>query len=362
MMNANSVNSTRSIQQTKLLERTRQLASLEAVKSSTPITSGQSAVHSSALQSDLAKRFNLPGAASAIGSNRNRAAKSGGSGSVRNNHASNHTTNRRVSNSAPGIVGSSSSSSSHTQQYATVSSADTILCLSCEFDNEPGSTTCACCGYFLSSAHRQQEQPTFAQRLGITEGPKHVPTTIISLSKWEAIEEKAGERNEAYCPICMVGYNQGSEVLLSCSHVFHRACIFSFEKFNNNKNNNNAANKANSEGNCCPICRCTNYQKRITHKGSRAFEIVCAIRLQALFRGYRCRKVYRSKLRTYYRSNKGSDEGDSSGNQRRKLFYQQELSSYTNEMEKQINQRSTEVNSMMRYHLFLSELTTVTVW
>jgi hypothetical protein len=307
-------------QQAALLARTREMAALDAVRSSVTITSSLSTIHSSALQADLAKKYNLPGAArvthSVVRSNKARPAERKPAGAMASAYST-HTTPVAGSRSAP----SSSSAVSNDRRYN-----EPVLCLSCEFENEADSTTCACCGYFLTSA--RQQNFTLAQKLGISEGPKAV--NIITLTEWEAIDEKAGIRNEAFCPICMVGFNQGSEVLLSCSHVFHKACIFSFERFSQSKERT------------CPICRCIDYQKRMTHKGSKAFQVVCAVNLQAHFRGFLCRKVYRSKLRAYYRNN-------SVQNSQRRKFYEQELTSYSAEIQKEVDRRSTEVSSFMRY-------------
>ncbi|KAF7475241.1 Hypothetical predicted protein [Marmota monax] len=70
------------------------------------------------------------------------------------------------------------------------------------------------------------------------------------------------------------------QVLLSCSHVFHRACLQAFERFTNKKT--------------CPLCRKNQYQTRVIHDGARLFKAKCATRIQACWRGYVVRKWYRS--------------------------------------------------------------------
>lgn len=310
----------RARQQAILLERTREMASLDVVRSNVTITSSLSTIHSSALQADLAKKYNLPGASrithSIVKSSKqkpltSRSAVSDGTSS---------SARQPSSSSVP-------TSSSATTQRSRRAEPALVLCLSCEYENEADAAVCACCGYFLNSA--RQQNLSLAQKLGITEGPKSV--NIISLADWEAIEKKAGARNEAFCPICMVGFNQGSEVLLSCSHVFHQACIYSFERFSQSKERT------------CPICRCTDYQKRLTHKGSKAFQVICAVKIQSLYRGFRCRRQYRSSLRSFYRNN-----GAIQNPQRRK-FYEQELSSCATEIQKHFDKRTSEVDSFMRY-------------
>ncbi|XP_073892580.1 RING finger protein 32 isoform X2 [Macaca fascicularis] len=73
-------------------------------------------------------------------------------------------------------------------------------------------------------------------------------------------------------------------VLLSCSHVFHRACLQAFEKFTNKKT--------------CPLCRKNQYQTRVIHDGARLFRIKCVTRIQAYWRGYVVRKWYRNLRET----------------------------------------------------------------
>ena len=334
----------------RALERMRQSSATDNVSAlAASSAAGMSAMHSSALQSDLAKKYNLPGASRNSHSVVRAAAKASTSvgrassklqsstpepheaksssttSSTRSNtevHTNaNSSSGNRLSTSTAGII-----TTAH-KTTQVVPAGPPVTCGSCDFDNEPGSTVCDCCGYFLMSA--RQQNMTLAQKMGIAEGPKKV--TIVSLDEWDAIERRAGERDEAFCPICMVGFNQGNEVLLSCSHMFHRACILSFEKYTQQKER------------LCPMCRFPEYQKRLTRKGSQAFQIVCATKLKALFRGYICRKKFRSILKSFYREGKGS------GTMQRRKFYEQELSSYANEIDKDIDKRSQEVDTMMRY-------------
>lgn len=199
-----------------------------------------------------------------------------------------------------------------------------ISCGSCNFLNEKGSITCRACGYFLLSA--KQPVMTLAQKKGLVDpSPKN---EILALSEWNNIEAKLDQRNESTCPICMVPFNQGNEVLLSCSHIFHRMCLASFENFMQKKER------------CCPICRTANYQKKITTKGSDLFQIVCTIKIQSLFRGYLSRKVYHSNLRKYYRQGKGITS-------QRKKFYEKELVSVANRITEDVEKRKSEVDSVL---------------
>lgn len=68
--------------------------------------------------------------------------------------------------------------------------------------------------------------------------------------KWQSIKDKATTRGDKECPICYNAYANGKEVqMLSCSHMYHRWCLESFENFDI------AANL------CCPMCRHPNYEK-----------------------------------------------------------------------------------------------------
>jgi hypothetical protein len=135
----------------------------------------------------------------------------------------------------------------------------------------------------------------------------------------------------------MEGFKQGHEVLLSCSHIFHRTCLRSFENFM--KDNELT----------CPICRTRNYQKKITHIGSAAFAKVCAAKIQRNWRGYATRKLFRVRLRTYYKnlpnSNRPTDEAQQA---RRKQYYENEFSSITSKLNQNLDSRSNQVNTMLR--------------
>ena len=50
---------------------------------------------------------------------------------------------------------------------------------------------------------------------------------------WSLVKRRALQRHDEDCAICMSGFADGKAmILLSCSHVFHKACISSFEHFN----------------------------------------------------------------------------------------------------------------------------------
>jgi len=98
--------------------------------------------------------------------------------------------------------------------------------------------------------------------------------------------------------------------------------------------------------------RTKNYQKKITHIGSLAFQKVCALKLQRLFRGYTARKQFRTRLRAFYRATApGGTTGnniDAGQKQRRKQYYESEITSISNKLDQNLNKRSNQVDNMLR--------------
>ncbi|XP_053754711.1 RING finger protein 32 isoform X8 [Panthera pardus] len=123
---------------------------------------------------------------------------------------------------------------------------------------------------------------TLAQKLGLFEPPP-LP---LSSEEWEKVKQRSITQGDSTqpCPICKEEFELRPQVLLSCSHVFHRACLQAFEKFANKKT--------------CPLCRKNQYQTRVIHDGARLFKVKCATRIQASWRGHVVRKWYRDLRRT----------------------------------------------------------------
>uniref|UniRef100_A0A8C0D307 Ring finger protein 32 n=1 Tax=Balaenoptera musculus TaxID=9771 RepID=A0A8C0D307_BALMU len=123
---------------------------------------------------------------------------------------------------------------------------------------------------------------TLAQKLGLFEPPP-LP---LSSDEWEKVKQRSVLQGASMqpCPICKEEFELRPQVLLSCSHVFHRACLQAFEKFANKKT--------------CPLCRKNQYQTKVIHDGARLFRIKCAARIQAFWRGHVVRKWYRELRRT----------------------------------------------------------------
>ena len=93
-----------------------------------------------------------------------------------------------------------------------------LQCGSC--GNRCGSldSVCVKCGYFISGIRAPQQ--SLAQMRGLA--PASVEHETLTTEDWHSVESKLDSRGDAFCPICMEGFNKGHEVLLSCSHMFHR--------------------------------------------------------------------------------------------------------------------------------------------
>ena len=209
-----------------------------------------------------------------------------------------------------------------------ISKKKDVKCNSCNniSNNE---NICSKCGFFLKSLH--QPIDTLAQRLGLVKG--NIPINTVTRSQWDSLEAKLKEPDykvDTCCPICMEVFNQGTEVLLSCSHIFHRLCLQSFEKFMKSTERN------------CPICRTGNYQKKLTTIGSKSYEVACAIVIQKYWRRYHIRSKYRSLQRQYYKKNPNNGQEST-----RKKFYEKEFSILSQKMEKDVDNRKDEVDSML---------------
>ena len=86
------------------------------------------------------------------------------------------------------------------------------------------------------------------------------------------------------CAICMDRFRAESQVILSCSHVFHQACLASFERFSGRAT--------------CPLCRSVDYEKRLFEEGRKNWEYLCTLKLQAVWRGHCGRKIWNHLLDT----------------------------------------------------------------
>ncbi|KAL3837484.1 hypothetical protein ACJMK2_022838 [Sinanodonta woodiana] len=144
---------------------------------------------------------------------------------------------------------------------------------------------------------------TLAQKLGLVDAPAQLLTEL----EWQGIKAKSNDRNDSDmpCVICKEDFGFQDQVLLSCSHVFHKACLQAFERYSGRKT--------------CPMCRKEQYQTRVIHEGAKTYKHKCAVRIQAAWRGYVVRCWYQ-KLRE---ANPPKDP------KLRQKFYEEKLKSIT---------------------------------
>ncbi|KAL7876685.1 hypothetical protein AOLI_G00116480 [Acnodon oligacanthus] len=119
---------------------------------------------------------------------------------------------------------------------------------------------------------------TLAQRLGLVAAPAR----RLTAEEWTEAKSRSLQEGDStqLCVICREEFRLQPQVLLSCSHVFHKACLRSFEWFSGRK--------------CCPMCRREQYETRVIHDGARFYREKCATRIQACWRGFTARKWYRN--------------------------------------------------------------------
>lgn len=119
-------------------------------------------------------------------------------------------------------------------------------------------------------------RPSLAQKLGLVSKPD----TPLTEKEWLTVKQKSIEREDFKnpCAICQDYFAREEQVLLSCSHVFHKTCIRAFERFTGRKT--------------CPMCRKIQYQARVVHDGTKVFKEKAAVRIQSSWRGYVVRRWY----------------------------------------------------------------------
>nr|XP_057915920.1 RING finger protein 32 isoform X2 [Doryrhamphus excisus] len=130
--------------------------------------------------------------------------------------------------------------------------------------------------------------PTLAQRMGLVAPPPG----RLSEDQWRQVKTRSLQQRESEqpCSICREAFCLQPQVLLSCSHVFHKACLQAFERFSGRK--------------CCPMCRRERYETRVIHDAARLFRNQCAARIQACWRGYVARRRYRNIERSVWPKDK----------------------------------------------------------
>ncbi|RNA40205.1 RING finger 32 isoform X1 [Brachionus plicatilis] len=166
--------------------------------------------------------------------------------------------------------------------------------------------------YVLTKA-TAADLPTLAEKLGlvgIDDSRKQIGET-----EWNEIKIKYKNRQEFKepCVICKEPLGINQQVLLSCTHTFHRNCLEMFEKHSGKK--------------ACPMCRKERYKARVVYDASRYHKNVSASKIQAAWRGYLVRKWYKNYRKMVPPKNPIL----------RKKFFEEKLSDITNRLIQSFN-------------------------
>lgn len=89
------------------------------------------------------------------------------------------------------------------------------------------------------------------------------------------------------------------------------------------------------------LFRTSNYQKKMTRLGSIAFQKICAIHMQRVWRGYNIRRKFKTNLKVFYRTGKGDES-------RRLKFYRDEFNTLSTKIQKNFDDRQDRVDLMLR--------------
>ncbi|XP_061419567.1 RING finger protein 32-like [Lethenteron reissneri] len=119
---------------------------------------------------------------------------------------------------------------------------------------------------------------TLAQRLCLVPAPQGA---ALSQEEWRSVKSRSAQRDlfSLPCVICRDELGAHTQVLLSCSHVFHQGCVEALERVARCRR--------------CPVCRVSPYEARVVHEASHLYRHKCATRLQAWWRGVSARARFR---------------------------------------------------------------------
>ncbi|CAM9384350.1 unnamed protein product, partial [Phaeothamnion confervicola] len=172
---------------------------------------------------------------------------------------------------------------------------------------------------------------TLALTLAQTRGLEPQPAPALTGADWVAVEQEAARcgRGKSPCAICRESFKCSRQALLSCGHIFHAACLSSFERFTRTRN----------EAERCPLCRNSGYQKCTTMLGTQAWRQACAIKVQAWIRGRLARRQLRRLFRARYRGGRGDSEC-------RRRFFASELGECASRMEKDVGIRAESLDML----------------
>lgn len=160
---------------------------------------------------------------------------------------------------------------------------------------------------------------SLAQKLGIVSRPKD----RLTEPEWTKVKIQSQKRNVDKCPICCESFTIQDQILLSCSHIYHRSCLESYEKHVFKKS--------------CPLCRTEDYEKRLYFEGKKSFYHKAAIKIQSTFRMWLIKRQYLVHLQ----SNPPSDP------RLRKKYFLDKLTKISTRAESLVLQDTIDVNEFL---------------
>ena len=173
--------------------------------------------------------------------------------------------------------------------------------------------------YSLSDEHRNKL--SLAQKLGLVE----CPPALLTEEQWAEVKIVSNKRLDSInpCPICKDHFRLHAQLLLSCSHIFHKSCIESYERF--------------VEQRVCPVCRSSCYQSRVVYEGAKHTRERAAVVIQSYWRGYRAKLEYR----------KLQEMNPPTHPSLRKKFFTHKLATLTDQYVAQCVRREHEIDSFI---------------
>lgn len=152
----------------------------------------------------------------------------------------------------------------------------------------------------------------------------------MTTEQWTNCEEQADHRGDTEnpCAICREPFRMEQQVILSCSHMFHKECLASFERF------------LRTSQRTCPLCRKSHYQKKLTTKGAQSHRKRCIIVLQSLIRGFLARRLYRQALLDFYKSGRGDTD-------RRHLYFADRISTVSDRLLCAVAAKNDSIDSLL---------------
>ncbi|KAI9352060.1 hypothetical protein BDR26DRAFT_323030 [Obelidium mucronatum] len=164
---------------------------------------------------------------------------------------------------------------------------------------------------------------TLAQKIGIIESPPK----LLTKNQWNEVKEKAKSTHGTYrtdCAICCEPFAALSQVILSCGHSFHQACIKSYEKHTHSKR--------------CPLCRTTGYETLVTSDAASVYYNDAAVKIQSVWRMWQCRRLYLKHRREHIPNHPLL----------KRRYHMEKLSSLNQSLSRQIQNDNCEIEQVFR--------------